>query len=47
MAIELKKGQRTDIGLQRLGVEVLEVPADAMGASAVEAYLGIKRAGSV
>ncbi len=31
--------------LQRLGADVIEVPADAMGASAVEAYLGIKRAG--
>ncbi|MBB6426229.1 DUF58 domain-containing protein [Sphingopyxis sp. JAI128] len=33
--------------LQRLGADVIEVPADAMGASAVEAYLGIKRAGSL
>ncbi|SNT06881.1 DUF58 domain-containing protein [Sphingopyxis indica] len=33
--------------LQRLGVDVIEVPADAMGASAVEAYLGIKRAGNL
>lgn len=33
--------------LQRLGVDVIEVPSDAMGASAVEAYLGIKRSGSL
>jgi uncharacterized protein (DUF58 family) len=33
--------------LRRLGAEVIEVPADAMGASAVEAYLGIKRQGSL
>lgn len=33
--------------LQRLGIDVIEVPADAIGASAVEAYLGIKRAGSL
>lgn len=33
--------------LQRLGADVIEVPADAMGASAVEAYLGIKRQGSL
>ncbi|PAL21706.1 DUF58 domain-containing protein [Sphingopyxis sp. GW247-27LB] len=33
--------------LQRLGVDVIEVPADAMGASVVEAYLGIKRGGSL
>jgi uncharacterized protein (DUF58 family) len=33
--------------LQRLGADVLEVPADAMGAAVVEAYLGIKRQGSL
>lgn len=33
--------------LQRLGIEVVEVPADAMGAHAVEAYLSIKRQGSL
>ena len=33
--------------LQRLGADVLEVPPDAMGAGVVEAYLGIKRAGSL
>ena len=27
--------------------DVIEVPADAMGAEVVEAYLGIKRAGSL
>lgn len=35
------------VRLQRLGVDVIEVPADAMGASVVEAYLGIKRQGSL
>ncbi len=33
--------------LQRLGAEVIEVPADAMGARAVEAYIGLKRRGSL
>jgi uncharacterized protein (DUF58 family) len=33
--------------LQRLGIDVIEVPADAMGASVVEAYLDIKRGGSL
>ncbi|MEQ8310773.1 MAG: DUF58 domain-containing protein [Sphingopyxis sp.] len=33
--------------LRRLGADVIEVPADAMGASAVEAYLGIKRQGGL
>ncbi|SKB64633.1 DUF58 domain-containing protein [Sphingopyxis flava] len=33
--------------LQRLGVDVIEVPADAMGASVVEAYLGIKQQGGL
>ena len=30
-----------------LGADVIEVPADAMGAAVVEAYLGIKRQGSL
>src|SRR3546814_2886361 len=33
--------------LQRLGVDVIEVPADAMGARVVDAYLGIKRQGGL
>jgi uncharacterized protein (DUF58 family) len=33
--------------LQRMGVDVIEVPADAMGARVVDAYLGIKRQGSL
>src|SRR3546814_5600007 len=33
--------------LQRMGVDVIEVPADAMGARVVAAYLGIKRQGSL
>ena len=33
--------------LRRLGADVIEVPADDMAASAVEAYLGIKRQGSL
>jgi hypothetical protein len=33
--------------LQRLGADVIEVPSDAMGAAVVEAYLGIKRGGSL
>ncbi|MGB3845981.1 MAG: DUF58 domain-containing protein, partial [Sphingopyxis sp.] len=33
--------------LQRLGADVIEVPADAMAAGAVEAYLGIKRGGTL
>lgn len=33
--------------LQRLGADVIEVPADTMAAGAVEAYLGIKRGGTL
>jgi uncharacterized protein (DUF58 family) len=33
--------------LRRLGADVIEVPADDMAARAVEAYLGIKRQGSL
>jgi len=33
--------------LQRLGADVLEVPADTMTAGVVDAYLGIKREGSL
>ncbi|UKK82890.1 DUF58 domain-containing protein [Sphingopyxis sp. BSN-002] len=46
-AAMLRDRQLVIARLQRLGVDVLEVPADAMGASVVEAYLGIKRAGSL
>lgn len=46
-AAMLRDRQLVIARLQRLGADVIEVPADAMGASAVEAYLGIKRAGSL
>jgi len=46
-AAMLRDRQLVIARLQRLGVDVLEVPADAMGAGVVEAYLGIKRAGSL
>ena len=46
-AAMLRDRQLVIARLQRLGADVVEVPADAMGASAVEAYLGIKRAGSL
>lgn len=46
-AAMLRDRQLVIARLQRLGVDVLEVPADAMGASVVEAYLGIKRGGSL
>lgn len=46
-AAMLRDRQLVIARLQRLGADVIEVPADAMGASVVEAYLGIKRAGSV
>ncbi|KTE15976.1 DUF58 domain-containing protein [Sphingopyxis sp. H115] len=46
-AAMLRDRQLVIARLQRLGADVLEVPADAMGANAVEAYLGIKRAGSL
>lgn len=46
-AAMLRDRQRVIARLQRLGVEVIEVPADAMGASVVEAYLAIKRQGSL
>ena len=46
-AAMLRDRQLVIARLQRLGADVLEVPANAMGASAVEAYLGIKRKGSL
>ncbi|MDZ3832159.1 MAG: DUF58 domain-containing protein [Sphingopyxis sp.] len=46
-AAMLRDRQLVIARLQRLGADVIEVPADAMGAGAVEAYLGIKRAGSL
>ena len=46
-AAMLRDRQLVIARLQRLGADVIEVPADAMGAAVVEAYLGIKRAGSV
>jgi len=46
-AAMLRDRQLVIARLQRLGADVVEVPADAMGASAVEAYLGIKRAGTL
>ena len=46
-AAMLRDRQLVIARLQRLGVDVVEVPADAMGASVVEAYLGIKRQGSL
>src|SRR3546814_17415165 len=38
-AAMLRDRQLVIARLQRLGADVIEVPADAMGASAVEAYL--------
>ncbi|MGH6632244.1 MAG: DUF58 domain-containing protein, partial [Sphingopyxis sp.] len=46
-AAMLRDRQLVIARLQRLGADVIEVPADAMAANAVEAYLGIKRAGSL
>lgn len=46
-AAMLRDRQLVIARLQRLGADVLEVPADAMGAGVVEAYLGIKRGGSL
>lgn len=46
-AAMLRDRQLVIARLQRLGADVIEVPADAMGASAVEAYLGIKQKGSL
>ncbi len=46
-AAMLRDRQLVIARLQRLGVDVVEVSADAMGARAVEAYLGIKRRGSL
>lgn len=46
-AAMLRDRQLVIARLQRLGADVIEVPADAMGAAVVEAYLGIKRAGSL
>jgi len=46
-AAMLRDRQLVIARLQRLGIDVVEVPADAMGASVVEAYLGIKRAGTL
>ena len=33
--------------MQRLGIEVLEVPHDGLGAAVVDAYLGMKRRGAI
>lgn len=46
-AAMLRDRQLVIARLQRLGVDVIEVPADAMGAGVVEAYLGIKRGGTL
>lgn len=46
-AAMLRDRQLVIARLQRLGADVIEVPADVMGASVVDAYLGIKRAGSL
>lgn len=46
-AAMLRDRQLVIARLQRLGAEVIEVPADAMGARAVEAYIGLKRRGSL
>lgn len=46
-AAMLRDRQLVIARLQRLGIDVIEVPADAMGAHAVDAYLGIKRQGSL
>ncbi|KAB2857495.1 MAG: DUF58 domain-containing protein, partial [Sphingopyxis terrae] len=46
-AAMLRDRQLVIARLQRLGADVIEVPADAMGAHVVEAYLGIKRQGSL
>ncbi|MBL0769394.1 DUF58 domain-containing protein [Sphingopyxis sp. DHUNG17] len=46
-AAMLRDRQLVIARLQRLGADVIEVPADAMGAGVVEAYLGIKRKGSL
>lgn len=46
-AAMLRDRQLVIARLQRLGADVIEVPADAMGPQVVEAYLGIKRAGSL
>lgn len=46
-ATMLRDRQLVIARLQRLGADVVEVPADAMAAGAVEAYLGIKRQGSL
>ncbi|MDK2761093.1 MAG: DUF58 domain-containing protein [Sphingopyxis sp.] len=46
-AAMLRDRQLVIARLQRLGADVIEVPADAMGAGAVDAYLGIKRTGSL
>ena len=46
-AAMLRDRQMVIARLQRLGADVLEVPADAMTAGVVDAYLGIKREGSL
>lgn len=46
-AAMLRDRQLVVARLQRLGADVIEVPADAMGAGVIEAYLGIKREGSL
>lgn len=46
-AAMLRDRQLVIARLQRLGADVIEVPSDAMGAAVVEAYLGIKRGGSL
>lgn len=46
-AVMLRDRQLVIARLQRLGADVLEVAADAVGAGVVDAYLGIKREGSL
>ena len=46
-AAMLRDRQLVIARLQRLGADVLEVPADAMAGGVVEAYLNIKREGSL
>ena len=46
-AAMLRDRQLVIARLQRLGADVLEVPADTMTAGVVDAYLGIKREGSL
>ncbi len=46
-AAMLRDRQLVIARLQRLGADVLEVPADAMAGGVIDAYLGIKREGSL